>query len=1548
MKHTSMAIKKYAVGLLIGSLVFIFLSNAPSLFSPGLEDLEEIQPYLDGVFPATTPSENIQVVPAFPEKFSWPLTFAEHPTKDSIFIGQRDGIIYYIDNDSTTNRKDVFLNLKDSVGFVEDGGFLGMALHPDFGLPDSVGRNYFYVWYNTKDANGADFPNTGTGIFCVEDNYNYFGNYLKLVRYEVIENTMEVNTTVGELVMIRMRMYNSTHRGGGMVFGQDGFLYLTIGDQSQFTTAQDLRENLDGGVLRIDVDMDPTKSHAPIRVHPQDPRGPDEISGVGYYIPNDNPFNNPDGSIFEEYYSYGHRNPHRLTMDIATGEMYIGEIGSSQHEEINVLTKGGNYGWPVYEGFKLIQNCMMDTLNSMGTYIPPLVAFPRATANAIIGGFVYRGSTVPDLNGKYICADYGFGDEIFSVDIFTGEYEQLTSYPGSGKVIGFGQTSDGEIYIMRSQFGTFYKLAVSPGYQEPPAQLSGTGAFTDLSTLTTAPGIIPYEMIEPFWSDGTYKKRWLALANDGTSVQASEQIEFSDKGIWDFPVGTVIIKHFDLPISDLNSALTRKLETRFSIKGSNGNFYYLTYQWRDDGSDADLLSIAKDTTFSITTTGGTRGQEYHFPSRGECLGCHDNDLGGSLGPRTRNLNSLYSYEKTGKISNQLVTLSSLGFLDQTVDYAQVDSFLTVSNKQDSLKSLEDRARSYLDVNCGYCHRPGTGNRANFDARYITEMEFTNFFSQDLNESIGLPEEWIIYPGDTSKSVLYQRMITSDKSLAMPPLGKNVIDTAGVELIAEWIMSMNPGITSCNPANLTLNRTATQSSTDGSSDPELAIDGDTDGGNNDISKTNSELEPWWEIDLGEIQNLKNIVIWNSTGCCTADLTDFHVFVSDEPFLATDIAATQLQEGVKDIYHPGDAEIENYLDINRTGRYLRIQKEGTGLLALAEVQIFGCLPEAFSGNVIGEVGLVEVEEEAKAVQVNFEFEYENPIVIAGPSDYENVEPSPVRIRDVTNTGFVIYEPEWSCYNKFRSPEFIPYIVIEAGAYVLENGQTIMAGKIDTATHNWSTIQFPTAFATTPLVFTQSLSSNFPDQIVVKVDPTQTSTTQTAVKLTEEEGADGIHLNESLGWIAVESGIHSSTPLFEFGASAASIDDVFSTIAFAQNYTNAAPIFIASIASNNNTDPSTIRQRFLTNTSFSADVLIQEEVCDDAEVLVTPESINYMVFDAIGGIEGTPLPALNTDLGIFTAKADVGTVGLTGNSFYANGYYFQSASGLGIENMADEFQYIHRPHDGNGEIIARVLSIENTDPNAKAGIMFRETTAAGAKMIALVQHPDNQVSFEWRTADGAMTIDTIPLQGGTDDIKFLKLIRSDDVFRAFYSTESYAGPWTQIGPKVEIAMAPSITVGLINSSNDNLNVGKSTFDFVSVLETDVFWANQIGAKIYLQGVWDDMAEEMKTDLRLNNLIPLEQPYSGAPWDYEGWECVDAIPADVVDWVLVQIRDADDHNTILKQRACFLRKDGVIVDLFGNEGIDFGFSNYESAYVCVIHRNHQGVLTNDPVDFE
>jgi uncharacterized repeat protein (TIGR03806 family) len=778
--------------------VAAFMSFGPMFMGPGLTTPEPFNPFVNTSFSnlgtATPPYEV-----AFPNlTFDSPIIFTPVPNQTKIVVGQLNGIVYWIEDDNNTLNRTEIIDLSLEVGDrneaqVWDGGFLGLAIHPEFG---TTGNNYFFIYYTTASAN----PTLGTpqGFSCNVETFS--DNYLKLERFEVDPITMDVVAN-SRLTMINRRLYNTTHRGGGMEFGNDGFLYLSTGDQAAYINAQELDENLDGGVLRLDVDMiGGTVSHAPIRTLSFPGAGEaDEFSGEYYFIPNDNPFPSPNGATFEEYYSIGHRNPHRMTKDRATGTFYIGEVGESTHEEINVVGSGNNYGWPLFEANAPFNPRCAVSLYPGTTHSPPLTQFSRAEATSITGGYVYRGSNLPGLVGKYIAADYGQTDVIYEIDINTGVKQALGVFQPLD-IISFGQDASGELYLLRlGDNSNLYRLTASISLDAAPALLSQTNAFTDLTNLTVADGFLPYEMISPFWSDGALKKRWIGIPNDGTHNTPEEQIQFSENGDWDFPIGSIIIKHFDYPIDDADPSATRKIETRFSIKGSDGNFYFLTYKWLPDESDAELVDMEVGETISIdvaTTGGGQRQASWLYPSNSQCISCHSPALGGTLGLRTRNLNSEYDYalhDLSGIKANQLVTLSALGILNATITDSDTPGYLTHVAMDDPNGTLDQQARSYLDNNCAYCHQPATGNRANFDLRLINTMAQTGLVTAGFNQAVpGLPAtQRILIPGDATNSQVYHRAQSLVPGIKMPPVSKSIVDQEGVALIEAWINAMDP-------------------------------------------------------------------------------------------------------------------------------------------------------------------------------------------------------------------------------------------------------------------------------------------------------------------------------------------------------------------------------------------------------------------------------------------------------------------------------------------------------------------------------------------------------------------------------------------------------------------------------------------------------------------------------------------------------------------------------------------------------------------------------------
>jgi len=316
---------------------------------------------------------------------------------------------------------------------------------------------------------------------------------------------------------------------------------------------------------------------------------------------------------------------------------------------------------------------------------------------------------------------------------------------------------------------------------QPPALLSQTGVFRDLHTLTPLPGLIPYDLVVAFWSDGAVKSRLVAIPKG--------KIAFSSSDEWRFPPGTVFVKTFELPVNEADPSVKRRLETRLLVCAADGGLYGVVYKWRDDGSDADRLpgSLIEDVQIR-TRSGGTRTQRWYYPSRKDCLACHNSRAGGVLGVKTRQLNRDYDYP-SGVASNQLEVWNDLQLFSPSLAGTDPSTLPQLAVPGDTNRSLEDRARSYLDANCAQCHRPG-GTVAYFDARYTTPLDHQGIVDGPVLIDEGIDHPRVVAPHDIWRSIAYMRVDTLD-DIKMPPLARETIDAKGVALLRAWIESL-PG------------------------------------------------------------------------------------------------------------------------------------------------------------------------------------------------------------------------------------------------------------------------------------------------------------------------------------------------------------------------------------------------------------------------------------------------------------------------------------------------------------------------------------------------------------------------------------------------------------------------------------------------------------------------------------------------------------------------------------------------------------------------------------
>lgn len=320
---------------------------------------------------------------------------------------------------------------------------------------------------------------------------------------------------------------------------------------------------------------------------------------------------------------------------------------------------------------------------------------------------------------------------------------------------------------------------------EQPMLLSETKCVDMADPSKPAPGLVPYSVRSALWSDGASKERFLRVP-DGAKIHVIDcaiDVEACgdpgagggglDDGHFDLPVGTVLVKNFSIE--------GKRIETRLLIRRASRVWKGFSYEWDDAGTEATLLP---DTPDAKAKPVGDGSQIWHYPTRGQCLDCHTQYGGRSLGPSTRQLDSEFGYAD-GTL-NQLDKLGQLGLFDAPPKDlpAYPDPF-----GDDSPETLEQRARSYIHTNCAICHRPG-GEFSTVDMRFPTAFESTNLCDQSEHDTELVPKYRIV-PGDPSLSAMSFRMHVLDDppEVRMPKLGSTVVDEQGAKLIDDWISSL---------------------------------------------------------------------------------------------------------------------------------------------------------------------------------------------------------------------------------------------------------------------------------------------------------------------------------------------------------------------------------------------------------------------------------------------------------------------------------------------------------------------------------------------------------------------------------------------------------------------------------------------------------------------------------------------------------------------------------------------------------------------------------------
>lgn len=727
------------------------------------------------------PNESLRL-PQTPQTFGFtttrafgPLTFTDPVAvvnapgeTNRLFVVEQAGIVAAIAHLEAPTRS-VFLDLRARVTSGGERGLLGLAFHPGFAT-----NRQFFVFYTPTLAGPA-----GTGL------------YNRLSRFTAMDG-LQTADPASELVLISQFDEASNHNGGDLTFGPDGFLYVALGDEGgandSYNNSQRIDKDFFAGILRLDVDG----RSGSLLPHPH-AANTNAQGAAAYWVPADNPFVGATSfnglavvanRVRTEFWAVGLRNPWRMSFDRETGLLYAGDVGQNRWEEVNVIQRGGNYGWSYREG-----NAPGPRPNppASAQLLAPMVAYGHGSGTnqgfSVTGGVVYRGERFPALYGAYLFADYVSGH------VWATRYTGTNNPPfwrltwDSG-VAGFGvDPRNGDILLADQDQDTIKRLGfnTTPVGDPLPATLADTGAFEDLATLRPAKGVVPYDINVPFWSDGAEKQRWFSLAD------TNQVFGFEAGGNWSLPLGAVWVKHFELELTDGDPASRRRLETRFIVRNTVG-MYGVTYRWDDTQTNATLVpEEGLNEAFVVRRNGELREQVWRYPSRGECVACHTPQGGFALSFNTAQLNRDYSY--AGGTANQLMALAEAGYLDRPPpETTTLPALVGLAHGQ---ASITRRVRSYLAVNCAPCHQPSAGSLGFWDARFSEFADLAKLIGVPLSDPGGESNNRTITPGSVEFSEILRRLGFRGPG-QMPPLASTEVDQPAVAFLSDWVTNTLQG------------------------------------------------------------------------------------------------------------------------------------------------------------------------------------------------------------------------------------------------------------------------------------------------------------------------------------------------------------------------------------------------------------------------------------------------------------------------------------------------------------------------------------------------------------------------------------------------------------------------------------------------------------------------------------------------------------------------------------------------------------------------------------